>query len=200
MGRDSRAARRDGETPPRRADAARNIDAILDAAARCFSANSDASMTEIAQAAGVGRVTLYAHFPSREALLGDLMERNVANATTALDSADLEEGPVDQALSRLLRNSWQILDRQHSLVGALLRHLPGDEVRKRHDPILRRIEDLIARGRAEGTLRADLPLHWLVTTVFTLTHAAVQEFDDGHLDSDTALAALEATLESALRS
>ena len=199
MGRDSRTARRDGETPHRRADAARNIDAILDAAARCFAANSDVSMTGIAQAAGVGRVTLYAHFPSREALLGELMERNVANATVALDSADLEHGPADQALSRLLRNSWQILDRQHSLVGALLRHLPGDEVRKRHDPILRRIENLIARGRAEGTFRTDLPLRWLVTTVFTLTHAAVQQLDDGHLDSDAALVALEATLESVLR-
>jgi TetR/AcrR family transcriptional regulator, mexCD-oprJ operon repressor len=199
MGRDGRTARRDGETPHRRADAARNIDAILDAAARCFSANSNVSMTEIAQAAGVGRVTLYAHFPSREVLLGELMERNVANATTALDSADLDHGPADQALSRLLRNSWQLLDRQHSLVGALLRHLPGDEVRKHHDPILRRIENLIARGRSEGTVRTDLPLHWLVTTVFTLTHAAVQQLDDGHLDSETALAALEATLGSALK-
>src|SRR3954471_11600722 len=127
MGRDSRAARRDGETPHRRADAVRNIDAILDAAARCFSAGSDVSMTEIAQAAGVGRVTLYAHFPSREALLGELMERNVAAAALALDSADLDHGPADQALSRLIGNSWRLLDRQHSLVGASLRHLPEEE-------------------------------------------------------------------------
>lgn len=44
----------------KRADAQRNIEAILDAAAVCLSGNPEASIAEIAQTAGVGRVTLYA--------------------------------------------------------------------------------------------------------------------------------------------
>ncbi|MGW3867651.1 TetR/AcrR family transcriptional regulator, partial [Streptomyces sp. NPDC005047] len=50
----------------RRADAQHNVAKILDAAIDCLSRSSDASVVQIAQAAGVGRVTLYGHFPSRE--------------------------------------------------------------------------------------------------------------------------------------
>lgn len=46
----------------RRADAQQNVERILDAAIDCLSRDSDASVVQIAQAAGVGRVTLYGHF------------------------------------------------------------------------------------------------------------------------------------------
>ena len=53
----------------RRADARRNIAAILDAALLCLARDPDASIADIAQAAGVGRVTLYGHFKSRADLI-----------------------------------------------------------------------------------------------------------------------------------
>ncbi len=56
-------------TTVKRADAQRNIAAILDAATECLSRNPAASTSEIAKAAGVGRVTLYGHFPSRPELV-----------------------------------------------------------------------------------------------------------------------------------
>ena len=46
------------EATRRRADAERNIAAILEAGLACFSRNPDASLAEVAQAAGVGRITL----------------------------------------------------------------------------------------------------------------------------------------------
>jgi AcrR family transcriptional regulator len=54
---------------PRRADARRNIAAILDAAVASLADNPDASMAEIAARAGVGRVTLYGHFKTRAELI-----------------------------------------------------------------------------------------------------------------------------------
>ena len=56
-------------TQVRRADALKNIAAILDAATAALARDPDASINDIAQAAGVGRVTLYGHFGSRAALL-----------------------------------------------------------------------------------------------------------------------------------
>ena len=50
---------------PKRSDALRNIEAILEAATTCLARDPDASVNSIAQAAGVGRVTLYGHFESR---------------------------------------------------------------------------------------------------------------------------------------
>jgi TetR/AcrR family transcriptional repressor of mexCD-oprJ operon len=43
---------------PRRADARKNIAAILEAATACLAKDPDVSINEIAKAAGVGRVTL----------------------------------------------------------------------------------------------------------------------------------------------
>ncbi len=60
--------------PSRRADAQHNADKILDAAVACLGHNPYASVSESAQAAGVGRVTLYGHF-SRETLVEAAMIR-----------------------------------------------------------------------------------------------------------------------------
>ena len=51
-------------TAPRaqRADARRNIAAILDAATDCLARDPEMSIADIAAAAGVGRITLYGHF------------------------------------------------------------------------------------------------------------------------------------------
>ena len=55
---------------PRRADAARNFDALVAAARDAFEEfGAEASMDEIARRAGVGNATLYRNFPTREALV-----------------------------------------------------------------------------------------------------------------------------------
>src|SRR5581483_999325 len=52
-----------------RADAARNLDAVLDAARRTFAERgTDVPVEEIARAAGVGVGTVYRRFPNKDAL------------------------------------------------------------------------------------------------------------------------------------
>jgi AcrR family transcriptional regulator len=61
--------------PARRTDAQANHAALLSAAARLFAARgSDVTYEEIAHTAGVGRATLYRHFPSRDDLLGAILD------------------------------------------------------------------------------------------------------------------------------
>jgi AcrR family transcriptional regulator len=187
-----------GSSGRRRADAERSIEAILDAAQGCFRRDPAASMTEIARTAGVGRVTLYGHFPSREALLRAVFERTLHRASAALESVDVDSGPADEALVRLIGSSWRIVDEHRSLLAAALEHLGNDWVRDRHAAALARVERLIARGQADGVFAADLPLGWLVTTFYTLMHAAAQEVDQGNLTAETARDVLTKTLLSAL--
>jgi serine phosphatase RsbU (regulator of sigma subunit) len=80
-------AKRVGEQPPerrRRSDAALNRAKVLDAARRLLAENGDASMREIAEAAGLGRATVHRHFATRE----DLMD---AVRQQARDDADSDE-------------------------------------------------------------------------------------------------------------
>src|SRR5215475_2016708 len=63
-----------------RADARRNVAAILDAATDCLARDPEVSIADIAAAAGVGRITLYGHFKNRAELVEAVMGRSVEHA------------------------------------------------------------------------------------------------------------------------
>jgi AcrR family transcriptional regulator len=184
--------------PRRRADAERSIAAILDAATDCLVSQPPASMADVAREAGVGRVTLYAHFPSREALLEAVLDRAIGRATAAMDGARPDDGPADAALGRLLRTSWAILDQHRRLFEVAQRELGPTRLRAHHDRAMVVVQRILSRGRDDGVFRADLPLDWLVTTVYTLLHAAAEDVNRGRLSPADAGPVLEATLRSAL--
>jgi len=181
----------------RRADAERNISAILEAAATCLTRRPDASMAEIAEAAGVGRVTLYAHFPSREALLDAAIERALAAAVAAFDAADIDSGPAADALGRTIRAGWPAFDHVRGLVVAAGEH-PPRWASEHTGAFVDRIDRLVARGMADGSFRSDLPRDWLVAALHGLVQTAGQEVDAGRLDAATAADVLETTLLSLL--
>lgn len=182
----------------RRADAERNIEAIVDAALSCISERPDVSMTSIAKAAGVSRVTLYTHFPSRDELLAKALDRAVTRAGAVLDAENIDEGPPMEALSRLVRSSWQILAGYRNLMTAAASVLSPRQVRSYHKVVLQRVERLIARGRDDGAFRTDLPQQWLVTVFYSLIHVAAEEVSTGRLRQRDAAGALEGTLTAAL--
>lgn len=181
----------------RRSDAERSIAAIVDAAIDGFSRRPDVSMSEIATAAGVGRVTLYAHFPSREALIEAATERVLAEASVSLAAADLDRGPAVDALGRMVRTSWSVLDRYRGILEAE-RGLTPSALRRHHSDVLERMDRLIARGQAESVFRTDLPRGWLVAVCYSLFHAAAHEVDEGRLEPSGATEVLVATLRDAL--
>jgi TetR/AcrR family transcriptional repressor of mexCD-oprJ operon len=181
----------------RRADAERNIAAILDAGLACFSRNADASVADVARAAGVGRVTLYGHFPSRQALIDAVLAHAISKANTALEAETLADGPAPEALSRLIHSSWRVVDHHRSLLAAAQHELPPARIRHHHDEAMARVERLIARGQAEGDFRTDLPRPWLVATFYSVLHSAAEEVDAGRLDPAQAPQVLTTTLLAA---
>lgn len=182
----------------RRADAERNLAAIISAGRECLSRNPAASMTEIAQAAGVGRVTLYGHFSSREELVEAVLHDTLAHAQQAFDAAEPHSGSAAQALSHLVRTSWQVLDGCLGLRAAAVLALGETGVRQRHELMLQRVDALIERGQREGDFRTDLPREWLVTTCYGLIHLAADEIAAGRLDRADAGHTIDATIRSAL--
>jgi TetR/AcrR family transcriptional regulator, mexCD-oprJ operon repressor len=182
---------------PKRADARRNIEAILDAATRCLAADPDCSVGEIAAAAGVGRVTLYGHFESRAALVDAVVTRAIADTDATLDAVDLTGDPRE-ALGRLIEATWQLTDRFGALVVAAERVLSPERMQQVHVGPMQRVDGLIARGQAAGVFRNDLPQDWLVATLHALVHAAAHATATGQLTTQQAPHFINAIAQAAL--
>lgn len=183
----------------RRADAERSITAIVEAALECLRADPNVGMAAIARAAQVSRVTLYAHFPTREAVVEAATRHAMTRARATLDTTALDALPADEALAALTRTSWRILDHHLGLFAAVSATLPPETVRDHHERAMEPLRRLLHRGREEGTIRTDQPVEWLVSAYYHLIHAAAAEVRAGRLPAEAAPDALVGTLLPALR-
>lgn len=181
---------------PKRADAQRNIAAILDAAVTTLGRDPEASVSEIAQAAGVGRVTLYGHFPNRADLVDAALAKAIADGHAALDEVDLAGDPR-AALARLISSSWLLVNRSRALLLAAQGALPPGRIRDLHAGPAERVERLVERGRLEGAFRTDLPTSWLVSVLHSVMHSAADEINAGRLTAGDAAAYITATVLAA---
>src|SRR5258708_16978301 len=149
----------------------RNIEAILDAAEELLELQGHATISAVAAQAGVSRVTVYAHFPTWDALLEAAVERAVGQTMKALESANPDDGPPAEALDRMLAGAWRHLARYGAMARAVAELLTPDAVARTHQAAHHAIRALLARGQADGSFRTDLPASWLVLTSITLIHA-----------------------------
>jgi AcrR family transcriptional regulator len=177
-----------------RATAERNIEAICDATERLLQRGRRVTITAVAKEARLSRVTVYAHFPTRQRLLEGVAARSVDAANRALEAADPEAGSPDQALERMIGVAWQVLDRAAALAKATAEQLPPERRRKVHAPALAQAYRLIERGQRERVFRTDVSSEWLVACTYALMHAASDEVRAGRLDARSAPAVLSASL------
>jgi AcrR family transcriptional regulator len=179
----------------RRADAEHNIAAILDAAVQVLGRRPDASMAEIAAAAGVTRQTVYAHYESRELLLRAVAERALAQALAAIDAVKPQRGAAPEALARLVPVWWHTVGRHARVLEALADAFPDSrDVHDLHAPILTRLQRVIRRGQRSGDFDRSLPAGWIAAAFLGLMHTAADEVAAGRLDPDEAGRALERTI------
>jgi len=181
-----------------RADARRNVAAILRAAELCLGRDPETSMAEIARQAGVGRVTLYSRFPSRGDLVEAVFARVLSDSRGSLDAVDTTGEPTD-ALRRLIASTWHIVHRFSAVLASAERELSPEAVRAHHDQHLERLSVVIASGRDSGAFRSDVPLPWLATVCMTLMHTAASEVEAGRLEEQDAEHAVVETIVSACR-
>jgi AcrR family transcriptional regulator len=162
---------------PRRADARRNRDRVLEAASAAFAAEGwDASLDEIARRAGVGAGTVYRHFPTKEALF----EAVVLDRVGAL----VEEArglSVDPDPGRAFSSFVERLAREGAVKRDLVEALAHDGIHLRlgEAPIFLALVDLLAgllsRAQHAGAVRDDIDVDDVVTlltgTAFAICHA-----------------------------
>ena len=165
----------------RRADARRNVESIVDAAVAVWAERSNASVEDIARAAGLSRQTVYTHFPSRDRLVAAVLDRATDETLAALDAAKLDDGPAREALARLFDASWAVLERYPFVLDVSSVHISDGEDRDRHAPVVGRLERLFRRGQQVGEFDPSLPVSWLVAATVALGHAAGAEVAAGRM-------------------
>jgi len=171
----------------------RNVEAILDAAEDLLQ-QGQANISAIAVLAGVSRVTVYAHFPTWEALLEAAVERAVRRTMAALESVPADDGPPVETLDRMLAAAWQHLARYGAMAAAVAELLSPDAVTRTHQAAHHTIGALLERGQADGSFRTDLPAGWLVTASIALIHACSDQVRTGQIDEYDAVRILSTSI------
>ena len=177
---------------PRRADARRNYDQLVEQAKIAFAAfGVDASLDEIARRAGVASGTLYRHFPTRLDLIEAVLAEQIAelvslgrglltadeefDALSAWLRAALTHALTYRGLAAAVMNS--ALDRENSLVSTW------------HAELFEVGAALLARARRSGMVVADADEADVLKMVSAIAWAA-QDAPDSSARADQLLALL----------
>ena len=142
----------------RRADAQRNVEALLGAARAVFATSGvDAPAKEITDRAGVGVGTLYRHFPQRSDLVKAVVESGIDAVAEAGPALTAAWGP-EEALTRWIDRFVDMLGTKRGLAAALHSGDPAfaglpDYFRERLGPAL---ASLLEAAAGEGSIRHDV--------------------------------------------
>jgi AcrR family transcriptional regulator len=166
-----------------RADANRRI---LDVALAELLRDPDASMDQIARAAGVVRRTVYGHFPSREALISTLVD-DAVDVLSAAHAAGREgvEDPAE-AVARSVLAVWEIADRYRLLIALAQRTVTTQGIRDRLAPVRESVVGLLQRGLDQGDFSSPLPAPALAYVHEQLLFALMEAVNDGLLAAQEA--------------
>ena len=139
-----------------RADAARNRQRLIDAAAEVFAARGlDATLDDIARDAGVNVATAYRHFANKHELAREFLRQCVDRAVAVAEEAAAEPDPW-LGLTQFLERSLEMVASNRALFDVLKREYGAEQF----DELLQRtivpLEKLLARGQQAGVVRADV--------------------------------------------
>jgi AcrR family transcriptional regulator len=135
-----------------RADAQRNLERVLDAAAEVFAASGpDASIDEIARRAGVGHATVFRRFPTKDDLMFAVVERRIDDVHAIL-AEELEADDPGEAFFRAIRRISELHMSTPGLHDCVLRI--------GHKPRAAELDalgaKLVARAQRAGAVRRDI--------------------------------------------
>ena len=144
--------------PHLRADAVRNRERLLAAAAAAFTEHgAEVPLEEIARGAGVGIGTLYRHFPTRDALVEAVYRHEVEVLCVRADEL-LAEDPPDRAIAEWMRLFVQHVRTKRGMLAVLKPMMASNsslaaDTRGRAYQCASR---LLAAGVAAGSIRDDV--------------------------------------------
>jgi AcrR family transcriptional regulator len=143
-----------------RADARRNRERILASARAAFAeSGADAQIDDVARHAGVGVGTVYRHFPTKQALLTELVRQTfrlfTGWAREALEAGGEPFALIEGLLRRIAETAAGDVGVQYALTSSAAQ-AARSEAQAEQDELIAVIAELIGRARRAGTIRPDI--------------------------------------------
>lgn len=152
-------------------------DAIVDAAFDVLSRNRSASLSEVANRAGVGRATLHRHFPHRNDLIRALALIAIDEMDNAAEAACETANSCADALRRSLNALIPLGDRYGFLA---LEPIDDDsEIAEAYERQRCEVRDLIKEAKDEGLFDQSVPTDWITQAFDHLLYAAWESVKSG---------------------
>lgn len=157
-----------------RADAARNLDAVVQTGARLLAQDPSTSIAAIAAATGVDRRTVYRRFRTREALMAAVHTAKLDACEQVLAQARLAEAPVAVALHRYAEGIITVSRRWP----VDLQQVEDEAAAARLHWLIEQLDAFMARAVREGFIRPGLPDRWARSLLVHLTNIASHEMSE----------------------
>lgn len=167
---------------------------IVDAAIETLGQHQGAALGEIADTAEISRSTLHRHFADRSQLLTAVDEECRRRFDEATTRARITDGSGLQALDRLaleylgLGSVLSLIFADNALVDPDSWDESGEQ----------ELAGLIERGHDDGSIAVQLPVGWVITTLWVLLFGAWQAQVSGAVDHHQVPRLLSRTLRGAL--
>lgn len=155
--------------------------AIKEAGINVLLSNPDASMSEIAKAAGVGRATLYRHYKTRNMLMQTLARKCLEETDTLLKPLESQnikgklalETSIDLLMPmanrfRFLMNLWLVTASDPAAIQIYKRQLRG-------------LGKLVTQAQNDGEISSELSNVWVVSLFDSLLNSAWQLIEQGKI-------------------
>ena len=139
-----------------RADAARNRQALIDAAERLFASKGLAvTLDDIAAEAGVNVATAYRHFANKHELAQAFLRQSITRTITITQEAAAFADPW-AGLVHFLERTLELMGDNRGLIDVLTHAYGSDWFEELQGAVEPLIADLLARGQRAGAVRGDL--------------------------------------------
>lgn len=129
------------------------------------------TMSDLAQAAGIGRATLYKYFPDMQAVLGEWHQRQVSRHLRQLSDVTERYSAPGERLDALL-HSYASLRAEQPRDGVAMSLHEGDHVSQAGRELHALLTDLLAELASTGDVVAHVPPGELATFVLHALSAA----------------------------
>jgi AcrR family transcriptional regulator len=168
-----------------RADAQRNRQHILDVAAAVLAEDPAATLDRVTERTGLGRTTVFRHFPAREDLVRALFREAFESVAAALDAARLtdDDEPLPDRLARAAHALIGVSSQHHILLSGAAGDVHEAELADGYLRATTRLTAVMAGAQRRHQLDDDLPAWWLVDSFVALLITANEAAGEGRLPS-----------------